>query len=236
MPATLPARVSCLLFDLDGTLVDSAPGITRCLAETIQHFGGPAVRPAALVEFVGPPVTATLRAFTRIPAGRLPDVVAHYRARYLAEGIAQSAPFPEVPALLDTLRARELPLAVATSKRESHARAMLERHRLDSRFAVISGAAEDDTSAGKDAVIRSAIARLAALGADVSAPALVGDRSFDVQGAAAVGVPAVFAAWGYGAPEESAGAAVIAHHPSEVADLLPQSVAGSPVRKAGQHA
>ena len=129
-----------------------------------------------------------------------------------------------------------MPLAVATSKRESHAQAMLRLHGLDSRFATISGAAEDDSSAAKDAVIRAAIDRLHRVGADVSAPVVVGDRSFDVRGAAAVGLPVIFAAWGYGAPDESAGAALIAHHPSEVAGLLRQWLTGTPVSRTGSQA
>ena len=105
-------RLTCMLFDLDGTLVDSAPGITRCLAATIMHFGGPRLRPETLTEFVGPPVADTLRALTPVPESHLPDVVAHYRAGYLDHGLAESAPFPGVLELLATLSDRGVPLAV----------------------------------------------------------------------------------------------------------------------------
>ena len=70
-----PSRVTCVLFDLDGTLVDSAPGITACLAKTVVAFGGPTLMPAALMSFVGPPVADTLRTLTEMPLSRLPEAV-----------------------------------------------------------------------------------------------------------------------------------------------------------------
>ena len=131
-----------------------------------------------------------------------------------------SSVFPGVPALLGALRELRVPLAVATSKRESHARAMLELHNLDDAFAVISGAAEDDTASEKAVVIASALSRLAASGADVSAPVLVGDRSFDVRGAAAASIPVIFAAWGYGDAAEAEGSYATASDPHHAWELL----------------
>jgi phosphoglycolate phosphatase len=217
MTRTALNRVTCVLFDLDGTLIDSAPGITRCLAQTIRDFGGPSVSPASLVPFVGPPVVDTLRGFTDLPQSRLPDAVEHYRALYLESGIAQSSVFAGIPALLGMLRELRIPAAVATSKRTSHARAILDQHNLASAFVTISGAAEDDSAADKPAVIAAA---LHGLGRSSAHPVLVGDRSFDMRGAEVLDIPAVFAGWGYGDVAEAEGAAVIANHPDEVAAAL----------------
>jgi phosphoglycolate phosphatase len=221
--------VTCVLFDLDGTLVHSAPGITACLAETIAKFGGPVLRPSALTKFVGPPVADTLRTLTDLPQSRIPEVVEHYRSLYLKRGLADSTVFAGVPALLGMLRELGVPLAVATSKRESHARAILAMHSLESSFITISGAAEDDSHSSKEAVIGAALLRLAAH--DVSAPLLVGDRSFDVRGAAAAGIPSMFARWGYGLDEESDDADYVAATPSEAGDLLRQALAGTPTTR-----
>lgn len=231
MVAAWPSRVTCVLFDLDGTLIDSAAGITACLAKTVAAFGGPTLSPSALTSFVGPPVAETLRILTDIPHRRIPEAVEEYRALSLREGIALSTVFPRVHALLGALRELGVPLAVATSKRESHARAMLELHKLDEAFVAISGAAEDDTASEKEVVITSALARLAASGVDVSAPVLVGDRSFDVRGAAAVGIPALFAAWGYGDADEAEGAYSTATDPDHAWELLRQSLSAVGDRK-----
>lgn len=235
MTAATPMRVTTVLFDLDGTLVDSAPGITSCLAETIMRFGGPALRPSALRPFVGPPVADTLRSLTDMPESRLGEVVEHYRALYLERGIAESSVFAGIPELLGMLRERGVPLAVATSKRQSHARAILELHGLHSSFAVVSGAAEDDSASAKHVVIRAALEQLAQLGADTTSPLLVGDRSFDIRGAAAVGVPSMFAAWGYGTAGEAEGAALVATDPIEAGVLLLHAL-GAPDSKVGSPA
>jgi len=210
-------RVTCVLFDLDGTLVDSAPGITQCLAKTITAFGGASVSPHSLVSFVGPPVIDTLRAFTDLPQSRLPEAIEHYRALYLERGIAHSSVYPGIPAMLGMLREMGVPVAVATSKRLSHAHAILEHHNLEGSFVAIRGAAEDDSAADKAAVIAAA---LDGLGAAAAHPVLIGDRSFDVLGAAALGVPAVFASWGYGDPAEAGAAVLVASDPADAARQL----------------
>lgn len=230
MTARIPARLSCVLFDLDGTLIDSATGITACLAETIREFGGASVRPESLRSFVGPPVADTLRTLTSLPERDIPEAIEHYRARYLAEGLRQSSVFAGIPALLAMLREWGIPAAVATSKRESHARAILELHSLDSSLEVVSGAGEDDAGAGKSAVIRSAIERLGDRGGSAL---LVGDRSFDVRGAIATGIPSMFAAWGYGAPDEAEGAALVARDPHHASELLHEYLVGSASQTQG---
>lgn len=213
-------RVSCVLFDLDGTLVDSAPGITRCLALAIHRFGGPLLKPSTLTAYVGPPVAVTLQTLTGLPAERVGEAIDFYRSTYLEQGLNDSCAFEGIHALIGELREWDVPLAVATSKRESHARALLELHSLDTSFAVISGAAPDDSGADKRAVVESALRRLEHSGHDVSAPVLVGDRSYDVAGAVAAGIPAIFAGWGYGETAESQGAVAIAHTASQAAVLL----------------
>lgn len=234
MDTAWPPRVSCVLFDLDGTVVDSAPGITSCLAETVTTFGGPAFEPSALTSFVGPPVADSLRTLTGLPHSRLPEAVEAYRALYLRKGIALSNVFPGVHALLSALREVDVSLAIASSKRESHARAILELHHVDDAFTVINGAAEDDTASEKEVVIASALTRLTASGADVSAPILIGDRIFDVRGAVAARIPAIFAAWGYGDAEESEGSCATATNPHHAWELLQQSLLDGNPRKEPQ--
>lgn len=230
MTATTLARLSCVLFDLDGTLIDSAPGITACLAETIRAFGGPSLRPESLRSFVGPPVVDTLRTLTSLPERDLPAAIENYRARYLAHGLGLSSVFAGVPALLGMLREWGVPVAVATSKRESHARAILALHSLDPYFDVVSGAGEDDAGAGKSEVIASALERLGMRG---SAGLMIGDRTFDIRGALATGIPSMFASWGYGAPEEAEGATFIARDANHASHLLHEHLVGSASQTQG---
>ena len=230
MTATMLRGLSCVLFDLDGTLIDSAPGITACLAETIREFGGASVRPESLRSFVGPPVVDTLRTLTSLPERDLPAAIERYRARYLEHGLRQSSVFAGVPALLAMLREWGIPAAVATSKRESHARAILELHSLDPYFDVVSGAGDDEAGADKAAVIGSALDRLGAAG---SSSLMIGDRSFDMRGAAATGIPSMFAEWGYGAADEAEGAALVARYPHHASELLHEYLVASAAQTQG---
>ncbi|HEY0259926.1 MAG TPA: HAD hydrolase-like protein, partial [Lacisediminihabitans sp.] len=113
-----------------------------------------------------------------------------------------------------------LPLALATSKPELAAITALEHYGLADYFDVITGASEDEVRSSKADVVGEALVRLAAIGADVSRPVLVGDRDYDVEGAGVHGVPTIFAEWGYGSPAEAAGAIAIARSTAELKTLL----------------
>ncbi|MBX9471683.1 HAD hydrolase-like protein [Microcella sp.] len=230
MTASTLTRLSCVLFDLDGTLVDSAPGITECLADTIRHSGGPSMTSETLRRYVGPPIDETLLALTSLPRADLPMAISHYRSAYLERGIHNSVVFPGIHALLTMLRECGVTLAVATSKREDHALAMLKMHSLDTYFAVVSGANIDDSGASKPAVIAAALAQLAG---DAKAPLMIGDRSFDMAGARAMNIPALYAEWGYGTPEESEGAALSARDPHHASALLHDYCAPSARQRNG---
>ncbi len=99
---------------------------------------------------------------------------------------------------------------MATSKKEANARELLVHHGLADRFAVICGAGEGDRNGDKAAVVADALRRLAAAGADLSAPVMVGDKIHDIEGAARSGVDTVLVGWGYGSAEERSHALAVA--------------------------
>ncbi|QGF23938.1 HAD hydrolase-like protein [Raineyella fluvialis] len=212
----LDPRPTAVLLDLDGTMLDSADSITRALAQALADFGHPA-EPKSLRRYVGPPVRETLSAL--LPEVPADESVAHYRALY-GRSMLAATPFPQTVPLLDGLAAAGLPLAVATSKKETTAHELLLHHGLADRFAVICGAGEGDRNGDKAAVVADALRRLAAGGADVSAPIMVGDKIHDVEGAARSGVETVLVGWGYGTEEERAAALVVAGDVPELLGLL----------------
>lgn len=217
-PTTTVTRTwTCVLFDLDGTLTDSAPGITSSLARMFATIGQPVPSPAQLLEYVGPPLLDSLQSLGGMTEPAARHALAVYREDYAAHGAFDSAVFPGVRGLLQRLHAAGIPLAIATSKPEAQATRILEHFGLAEYFDVITGATDDESRSAKADVVAEALRRLAAGGADLSHPVMVGDRSHDIHGAAAHGVPTIFVTWGYGAPEESAGAVSVADDP---ADLL----------------
>jgi phosphoglycolate phosphatase len=211
---------TCVLFDLDGTLVDSAPGIVECLAATLAEFGYPIKGNTGLKRFVGPPIADTVRALTGLSEERVGAAVTRYRELYSQRGISNSSVYAGVFGMLDALRELGMPAAVATSKRESQANALLELHGLLPYFVVVSGAGEDESHSSKAEVIGGALSRLASRKISLNRVVVVGDRQYDVAGAAAHELPTIFASWGYGSSSEAAGAWTRARSPARVIDAL----------------
>ena len=160
-----------VIFDLDGTLTDSAEGIVSSFRHALGSIG--AVVPdgdlAGLV--VGPPMHHTLR---EMGLGDHADVaIAAYRADYTTRGWAMNRLFDGIPALLADLRSAGVRLAVATSKAEPTARRILAHFGLDGHFEVIAGASLDGSRAAKSDVVAHALAQLQPLPDRVL---MIGDR------------------------------------------------------------
>ncbi|MGY1591072.1 HAD hydrolase-like protein [Geodermatophilus sp. SYSU D00708] len=207
-----------VLFDLDGTLVDSTPGIWASVRVAAAALGLPEPTPQQLREMVGPPLQDGFALVLGVPPDDVPRAVAAYRAHYAAGALLDVGVHEGVPELLAALRAGGATLAVATSKPETFAVRVLAHTGLLSAFAGVHGATLDGAVRHKDQVVAAALAAHPG-GRD---PVLVGDRAHDVLGAAAHGLPCIGAGWGP-APAgelEDAGAAVVAATPAEVLTAL----------------
>jgi phosphoglycolate phosphatase len=214
-----PAFTS-ILFDLDGTIVDSAPGITSTLAYTFEELGRPVPGPAELLAYVGPPILDSFRERAGMSMGEAAAALAIYRPRYLEIGALDSTVFPGVADVLKAVHAAGIPLSLATSKPETPAKLILSHYGLLDEFDVITGASDDEVRSSKADVVAEALVRLAAIGADLSRPVLVGDRKHDVEGATANGIPTIFVDWGYGVADEQAGAIAVVPTPADLQKLL----------------
>jgi phosphoglycolate phosphatase len=211
---------SCVLFDLDGTIVDSAPGITATLAYTFAQLGRPVPSPAKLLEFVGPPI---LESFQEL--GGMTEVEAHqalaiYRERYLEHGVGNVTIYPGLADLMKAIHDSPVALSLATSKPESLARIALTSLGVIQYLDVLTGASEDEVRSAKADVVEEALYRLRAFGADTSRPVMVGDRFYDVEGAAVHSVPTVFVEWGYGSPAEQVGTVASVSTAEQLHDVL----------------
>ncbi len=218
----MPPRLeySAVLFDLDGTIVDSAPGITSTLAYMFRRLGHPVPSPAELVAWVGPPILDSMRDLAGFDPEESQRALAIYRERYLARGAYDATVYPGVPDVLRAVSEAGIPLSLSTSKPETPAALVLRHYGLDGYFDELTGASDDEKRSAKADVVEEALRRLRARGMDVSAPILIGDRHHDVEGAAAHGVPTVFVTWGYGSVEEQEGAVAVVDTSAELLDLL----------------
>jgi phosphoglycolate phosphatase len=213
--------VPVALFDLDGTVWDSLPGIIRSLAHALDHLGLPVPDDETLGSNIGPPLMDMLAHFG-VPEPRLTEAQAVYRDRYRRLGEFECEVYPGVAELLDHLRAEGWRLATATSKGVEPTRRMLAHFDLERRFDVIAAAPMDARGAhhGKVQVVAEALDRLG--GPDPRGTCIVGDRRHDVEAGLAHGLHVIGVTWGYGAPDEltRAGARDLATDLDVLAELL----------------
>ncbi|MET0700613.1 MAG: HAD-IA family hydrolase [Mycobacterium sp.] len=182
-----------VIFDLDGTLTDSAEGIVSSFRHALTQIGADVPDGDLAGRIVGPPMRQTLHA---MGLGDLADsAMTAYRADYTTRGWSMNSLFDGIEPLLADLKSSGVRLAVATSKAEPTARKILAHFGLDQYFEVIAGATVDGTRSAKADVVAHALAQLAPLPERVL---MVGDRSHDVEGAAEHGIDTVVVGWGYG--------------------------------------
>jgi phosphoglycolate phosphatase len=211
---------TAVLFDLDGTIVDSAPGITATLAETFLRMPLPVPSPAELLAYVGPPILDSFRDLAHFDRETAERALAIYRPLYLENGVFDATVYPGIEGVLKAIHDAGIPLSLATSKPEKPATLVLDHYGLRKYFDELTGASEDEVRSKKADVVAEALRRLAAGGADLSRPVMIGDRIHDIEGAGEHGVPTIFVTWGYGAPAEAAGAVAVADDADELLGLL----------------
>ncbi len=211
---------SCILFDLDGTIADSAPGITASLGYMFEQLGLEVPGPEELRGWVGPPILDSFRDKAGMTPSQSAQALAIYRDHYLEHAGTGSPIFPGIPAVIKAIHAAGVPLALATSKPEFPASIILDHGNLTACFRVISGSSIDEIRSAKKDVIAEALTRFGMIGVDASRPIMVGDRDYDVEGAAAHGIPTIFVNWGYGEPGEAAGALATVDAAEELLPLL----------------
>lgn len=222
-PASAATRI--VLFDLDGTITDSAPGIHEGFRRALAAVGMPEPTEEMLDRVVGPPMVDTFRSFG-LDDATVDRAIAAYFEYYDTSGWMENAVFDGIRGLLAEIDRSSTRLAVATSKNEKIAARILEHFGLADHFEFIGGASEDGTRRAKSDVIAHS---LAALGVETAEGAttgvlMVGDRDHDVDGAGRWGIPTVFVEWGYGAPEESTNAVWTAADTTELGRILADHV------------
>lgn len=208
-----------LLFDLDGTLTDSGPGIMHAAAAALAPFGITGLSEPALRYFVGPPLVESFAEY--LPENAVQTAIETFRSYYRARGWLENEPYPGIPECLQTLRAAGKQMYVATSKLETMACQVLEHFGLLSYFDGVCGGIANDPEAGKKANVVRRVLKKAGC-EDPSRAVLTGDRSYDMLGGHAAGTQTIGVLYGYGSREEllRAGADRLAATPAELLTLL----------------
>ena len=186
-----------ILFDVDGTLIDSAPGIINTLEEVFHKLGVDTTG-VNLRRYLGPPLRKSFGEHFSDPA-KVEEACEMYRTSYHEKGSHECAPYSGVPEMLRRLKEAGLILCTATSKPTQVVTPILEEQGLAPLFDFIGGASMDTSRDTKTDVVRYVLAQPMLAGKRVL---MVGDRNDDMRGAADCGLDAGAALYGYGSREE----------------------------------
>ena len=208
-----------ILFDLDGTLTESGPGIVSSVRYALARMGGPVLDDEQLRLFIGPPLLDSFRDVCGFDPAEVAVAIAAYREYYATDGQFENSVYDGIPELLTALREAGRTLAVATSKAEVFASSILDHFALTEYFTTVVGSELDGRRTAKSEIITEALARL---DRPTAGTVMIGDRSHDVRGAVAVGVGSIGVLWGYGDDAEltAAGADALAATPAALLGQL----------------
>lgn len=188
-----------ILFDLDGTLTDSKPGITECIAYALDKENIPYTQ-GILDKMVGPPFRVSMKEYFGLDMPMIEKLIEIYRGVYEVSGYKNCKVFNGVQDMLQTLKDAGKTLAVATSKPIKFTNLIMRDFDLGKYFDFVGGASSDASKEAKHDVIHMVLDNLKV--SDKSKVLMVGDRLFDIEGAHTEGIDCAAVLYGYGNREE----------------------------------
>jgi phosphoglycolate phosphatase len=207
-----------LFFDLDGTLIESSVGITRCVAYALEKMGQPVPGDTELRKWIGPALRTSFTPVFGDPE-RVEQAVELYRERFDSDGWKEHEIYPGIGEVVQELHAAGHRLAVVTAKNEPHARRIVEHLPFGNCFEDVIGATEDGSRSHKPELVAEALSRLSLQPSDCW---MIGDRRMDIEGARHHAMRNIGVLWGFGGREEleAAGVGALAAVPVDIPVLL----------------
>ena len=213
--STSGAPIRAVLFDWDGTVADTRPGIFNSVRYAIGQYGIADRSDDELRYFIGPPLYDGFEHVFGVSPELANELTDTYRVYYRDKGIFECNVYDGVGDLLRELHDAGVKTAVVSSKPKEFLDRLVEHFGLAEHLDAVVGPAMDNHNSNKTVLVNQALKELMLLPSTV---AMIGDRHFDMEGAKAAGVNAVGVLYGYGTEEElcAAGADAVCE---QVADL-----------------
>ncbi|MBX4913128.1 HAD family hydrolase [Rhizobium bangladeshense] len=229
-----PAPAPLVVFDLDGTLLDTHTDLVESLHHTIAALGLEPVTYDDLTHLVGQGARVMIERACRLrghplSADTLPPLVERFVAHYAGNMPGHTQPYPGLIAAMDLLKSGGYRLAVCTNKMESLARGLLEKLGLTGYFDAITGG---DTFEYRKPDARHLTSTIERAGGDVSRTVMVGDSINDIAVAKNAGVPSIAVPFGYSdVPVNTLGPDHIITHFDELTTELVERLLGEYAEK-----
>ncbi|MEE0595168.1 MAG: HAD hydrolase-like protein [Agathobacter sp.] len=212
--------MKAILFDLDGTLIDSSEGITKSTQYALAHYGIIENDLSKFYKFIGPPLVASFKKYYDFPEEQAVEAVAVYRERYNKIGLFECSLYPGVRECIEKLKAQGYLIGMASSKPEVSCRRILEHFGILELFDDVVGATFDGRIDTKEEVLNEVMRRWSDVPKDEMC--LIGDTMFDVEGANQVGIRTVAVTFGFGNVQEmvEAGAVAVCDDMEKLPDIV----------------
>ena len=210
--------MQAIFLDLDGTLIDPKPGITRAIQHALRELGAEVPTADELTWCIGPPLWGSFEVLLG-PGADLDAAVDLYREVFTDTAMYEADVYDGVGEMLEGLRETGAGLWIATSKPHLYAKTIADHFGLSHWVDGLFGSELDGTNADKTALLAHALAET---GVDPGRSVMLGDRRFDVDGARNNDIPSVGALWGYADQGElhMAEPDGLAGHPQEVPEII----------------
>ncbi len=177
-----------LLFDLDGTVTDSAPGVIASAVYAMEKQGVPVPDSRTMAKFLGPPLKYSFMTYAGIEEERVEDTIRLYREHYRVDGIYKNSLYPGATEFLKKAVSLGKVLLIASSKPKPFVETVLEYLKVAEYFSHISAASFSDAHLSKALIVAKAMEMAGATTEDC---VMIGDRCYDIEGAASNGIPCV---------------------------------------------
>lgn len=209
-----------ILFDLDGTLTDSSPGIINSIIYALNKYGITVEDTAELRKFLGPPLHESFKEYYGFDDKKAMQATEFYREYFSEKGLLENQVYDGIPEFLKNLYNNGKRLIVATSKPQEFTDRIMEYFDLTKYFKFVAGSNMDGTRSKKADVIEYALNKCQIT--DKSKVVMVGDRKHDIIGAKAVGIDSIGVEYGYGDYDEldTAGATFIVKSVDELGNII----------------
>ncbi len=189
-----------LLFDLDGTITESAEGIINSVYYALTKAGMKVEDKNELYKFIGPPFHVSLSEYFNFNEEQVQETMGYYRERFSTIGIYENKLYDGIDTLLKELHENGKTIVLATSKPEIFAKRILDYFNITQYFTFVAGSNLDYTRAKKAEVIEYAMQSAGITDKDETI--MIGDRLHDIEGAKAHGIKCIGVSYGYGSHEE----------------------------------
>ena len=215
-----------VLLDLDGTLIDSQPGIQASCVAALRALGHEPAETLDIGRIIGPPLEELMQILlSSYGDDRVAEAVAAYRQHYGESGFLGSVPYPGIDESLAVMKRSGLRIYLATSKRALFAIRILDHLKFATYFDDIHGSVPGGELDHKPELLAHILSRHRL---SPSQCLMVGDRRYDISGAHAVGMRGLGVLWGYGTRDEleTAGADRLVDSPGDLAPAVLSMVNG----------